>query len=136
MAEKVTSYLIHPHGVIEKVDVEIDGGIVWGPENDDHGQIAWLTPSEVFHTEKDSFMLTSIHHLSPIMIPGIERVEANIESLSRVFMEQFQKRLHSAHNVDPLKGRFLFMIAGIIMSTGLVVFLFLTQSRDLLAKIF
>ena len=136
MASKTIAYLVHPHAEIEEIKVEVDGGIVWGPSDDEHGQIAWLTPSTIFHTAKTSFMLTSIHHLSPIMIPGVEPIEAGLETLSRVFREQFQKRLTQANNADPLKGRMLFMIAGIILAIGLVATLLMSNLSGVIERFF
>ncbi len=133
---KTISYLVHPHGVIEKVEVEVDGGIIWGPESDETGQIAWLTPTQMYQTENSGFLITSINNLSPVMLPGITLIEASLDTVSRVFQEQFQKRLHNAHNVDPLKGRMLFMIVGTILSLGLVGFLFLTQFQDGIKRVF
>ncbi len=113
---KLLGLLVNPDGTLEEIELDPDGGLLWGNEHDTKGIPSWVAGDDLFSTEKEAFIFVNEFSISPLGIGNHSTLETNDDMLSSIMAEQFQKKLYISSFADPLKSKLTFMIAVTILT--------------------
>ncbi len=113
--------VITPDRRIEIQDLEVEGTIVWGKNDNKKGRPCWVTPDDFRQVSKWPYLILSTLSSLPITFPGEPVITKDRAKLSKAMGEQFAKQSSIAESGSGLTGRIVILTAMMIITIVFVL---------------